>query len=107
MTRAEKVLWEDLRKRQIIGHKFRRQYSIRGFVLDFYCPRLKLAIEVDGGVHGAKGRRIYDKDRQKLLECLGVKFMRFSNNDVFGSKDRIVRMISKVIKRLHNEGVLK
>jgi hydrogenase maturation protease HycI len=97
-TSAEKLLWELIRSRQIEGRKFRRQFSVRGFVLDFYCPRLKLAIELDGDVHEGKDRKIYDKARQKLLECAGIRFLRFSNDDVFNRPDRVVDEITKAVK---------
>ena len=64
MTRVEKLLWKKIRLRQIDGYKFRRQYSIKGFVLDFYSPQLRLAIELDGDYHYADKQIDYDIARQ-------------------------------------------
>ena len=51
MTKAEKILWEYLKNKKLEGYKFRRQYSVDSFIIDFYCPKVKLGIEVDGEVH--------------------------------------------------------
>jgi len=62
-----------LRKRQVCNERFLRQFSINYFVVDFYCPRLKFAIEIDGGIHFKDDEIIqYDKDRQKIIESLGI-----------------------------------
>jgi len=92
-TKAEKILWERIRMKQIKGIKFRRQYSIIGFVLDFYSPELRLAIEIDGGYHQKADQIDYDKARQQLLESLEIKFLRFTN-------DEILCDISKVIYKI-------
>jgi very-short-patch-repair endonuclease len=83
MTPAEKVLWEYLRKNRGFSDRFKRQFSIKGFVLDFYCPKKKLCIEVDGGVHLSKEQQCYDKERTKILNGLGVRVLRFTNEEVF------------------------
>lgn len=93
MTEAEKILWNNIGKKQLSNHKFRRQYSIKGFVIDFYCPILKLAIEIDGYYHLENDAIIYDRARQKLLESLGIKFLRFSNDEVFGNIDKVINQI--------------
>lgn len=100
MTEAEKILWSKLRQKQIDGHKFRRQYSIMGFVVDFYCPELRLAIEVDGGYHQDKDQVDYDKARQQLLEALKIDFLRFTNNDIFIDIDLVVQKIRDQINKL-------
>jgi very-short-patch-repair endonuclease len=66
MPPAEKIVWEKLRNRQIEGCKFRRQYSIDRFVIDFYAPELKLAIEIDGDSHFQDGAQVYDYCRQGI-----------------------------------------
>ncbi len=75
-TESERLLWEKLRGRHFMGLKFRRQYVFKGFVLDFFCPQVNLAIEIDGGIHDMQ--KVYDRNRQELLELRGIKF--------FGSK---------------------
>ena len=83
MTKAEKVLWEELRKRQIDGHKFRRQFSVAGFIVDFYCPELKLAVEVDGSSHD--DNQEYDAERTDVLNRYGIDVVRYRNAEVFGN----------------------
>ena len=82
MTKAEVVLWSKLKGKQLNGLKFRRQCSINNYVVDFYCPDRKLAIEIDGYVHAYNSKIIYDKQRQKEIEALGIKVLRYTNADV-------------------------
>ena len=82
MTKAEIVLWSKLKGKQLNGLKFRRQHGINNYVVDFYCPELKLAIKIDGDVHAYNSRISYDKQRQKEIEALGIKVLRYTNNDV-------------------------
>ncbi|MFH1386155.1 MAG: endonuclease domain-containing protein [bacterium] len=93
MTEAEKILWEQIRKRKVNGHKFRRQYSIKGFVIDFYSPEVRLGIEIDGGYHLSRNQRNYDKARQKLIECLEINFIRFTNEEVFNNLEQVIASI--------------
>ena len=73
-TRSESFLWYALRNRRLAGLKFRRQHAIGRFVLDFYCRDKRLAVEIDGPVHGAQ--RGADEERQRILESMGVRFLR-------------------------------
>lgn len=82
MTEPEIILWSRLKSRQLSGFKFRRQYSVGPFVLDFYCPEKKLAIEVDGGGHFSDEGVEYDRMRQSVIEQFGIHFLRFTNADV-------------------------
>ena len=79
-THSEHKLWLKLRNMEFLGHKFRRQFVVRSFVVDFYCPQLKLAIEVDGEIH--KYQKDRDKLRQKVIEQDGIIFLRFKSKDV-------------------------
>jgi very-short-patch-repair endonuclease len=79
-TSAEKILWNELRRCRIESLKFRRQQPLGPFIADFYCPRLRLAIELDGDSHADKEE--YDASRQQYIESRGVVVMRFSNTDV-------------------------
>lgn len=79
-TLSESLLWEAIRNRQIEGYKFRRQVPIGGFVVDFYCAEQKLAIEVDGSSH--RDREQEDRLRQQAIEALGIRFLRFSAEQV-------------------------
>jgi very-short-patch-repair endonuclease len=100
MPKAEVVLWTQLKGKQIGGHKFRRQYGVGPYVLDFYCPKLKLAIEIDGDSHFQDGAEEYDKDRQELIETLGIRFLRFTNGDVHQSLDGVLEKIALAIRRI-------
>ncbi|MBN1203036.1 MAG: SUMF1/EgtB/PvdO family nonheme iron enzyme [Anaerolineae bacterium] len=75
---SEDILWQALRNRQLDGRKFRRQEAVGPFVLDFFCPQERLAVEIDGAVHGLLERKIADAERQTLIESLGIRFVRLS-----------------------------
>ena len=81
-TEAEKTFWAHVRNRQFHGMKFFRQYSFGPYILDFYCPALKLAVELDGGQHNLPGSREYDSARSEYLNAHGVEVLRFWNHDV-------------------------
>lgn len=81
-TDAERVFWAKVRNGQFFGVKFFRQYSIGPYILDFYCPATKLAVELDGGQHGLPEKREYDVDRTAYLNGHGIEVVRFWNNEV-------------------------
>ena len=83
LTPAEAVLWTALQKRQLEGRKFRRQHSIGNYIIDFYCPSEKLAIELDGTFHFTPEGSDYDEKRDAYLNSLGIKVIRFENNELF------------------------
>jgi len=99
-TEAEKLIWRFLRNRQLLDHKFKRQYSIDHFVVDFYCPELKLAIEADGGSHIEPERKKYDIRREKYLKKFGVSFVRIKDEELFGNPNKAFAKIEDAIKRL-------
>jgi very-short-patch-repair endonuclease len=80
-TEAEKALWTHLRNKQFHGMKFFRQYSIGPYILDFYSPTLKLAIELDGGQHNQPENRKYDSARSEYLKAHDVEVTRFCDNE--------------------------
>jgi very-short-patch-repair endonuclease len=92
-TYAEAELWQHLKNSQLAGRKFRRQHSIGYFVLDFYCPSERLAIELDGSVHDNSQRQDYDAERTKALETLDLTVIRFRNDDVFNHINYILNTI--------------
>ena len=94
-TDAESLLWECLRGHQLGGYKFRRQHPAAGYVLDFYCPMVKLAIEVDGCVHNQKDQHEYDSQRTENLAHLGIKVIRFWNSEVLNDTDRVLLQIQR------------
>ena len=77
MTPAERRLWAAIRRNAIDGFHFRRQQVIEGYVVDFYCASAKLAIELDGGVHGEQWK--YDESRDKAISQAGVRVVRIPN----------------------------
>jgi very-short-patch-repair endonuclease len=99
-TRAERVLWLCLKGRQVRGCKFRRQHGIHMFVVDFYCPELRLAIEVDGITHDDDRQQASDRNRQRLIESYGVDFLRFSDEEVLENAEKVVETIAAEIDRL-------
>ena len=82
MTPAEKILWEQLRANKL-GVHFRRQQVIAGFIVDFYCHRAGLIVEVDGATHGTEAEVIYDERRSAFLNEHGYRLLRFRNDDVY------------------------
>ena len=82
LSSTEIILWKKLKTKKLNGYKFRRQHSFGRYVVDFYCPKVKLAIEVDGDYHKSRNMKEYDPKRQNFIESFGVKFLRFSNEEV-------------------------
>ena len=100
-TYSERALWSSLR-RIGVGAKFRRQESIGAYVVDFYCPELRLAVEVDGASH--VGRDEYDRQRDEDLAAFGVTTLRFSDTEVLYASDRVVATIRERVDTLRKEG---
>jgi len=94
---AEVLLWRHLKRRQVGGYKFRRQVSIGGYVVDFYCPALHLAIEVDGPTHYHNDIVEYDTKRQNDIESLGVQFFRITNEEVYKNIKGVEQALCNVI----------
>jgi very-short-patch-repair endonuclease len=90
-TRAEQIMWRTLRNYQLDGIKFTRQVPIEGFIVDFCCRSHKLIIEIDGGIH--IGREREDHQREVLLERLGYKFLRFTNDQVMHDLNQVIEVI--------------
>ncbi len=93
MTETEKKLWEYL-KTKPMGFKFRRQHPIAGYVLDFYCHRLRLSIEIDGGYHLQKEQKEKDLARTDYLKTLGILELRFLNEQVLNDYETIKSIIN-------------
>ncbi|MDX1605778.1 MAG: endonuclease domain-containing protein [Candidatus Competibacterales bacterium] len=95
---AEQRLWRHLRCQQL-GARFRRQYGIGGYVVDFYCPALKLAIEIDGDSHYQDGAPDYDRRRQAFIEAAEIRVLRFTNREIYEQLDDVLAAISETIQR--------
>lgn len=98
MTMAENILWEELRNCQILGFKFRRQRPIGNLIVDFYCPQLKLVIEVDRSIHD--NQRQYDQCRSEKLKEFGHYVLRFTNNQVIDDLPNVLEKITQTIHTL-------
>jgi very-short-patch-repair endonuclease len=96
-TSAEACMWRMLQKRQIMGLKFRRQFSIGPFILDFYCASAKLCIELDGMPHYTIEGEITDTKRTEYLDKLGIKVLRFENHLVFDYPGSVVSEIENAL----------
>ena len=82
-----------LSRKQINGFRFLRQYGVGPYILDFYCPKLRLAIELDGVQHTKVDTRIYDKERSEYLETEDIRIVRFWNNEVLKDIENVIARI--------------
>ena len=95
-TDTEEIMWKELRNRKFLNLKFRRQYLVEGYIVDFYCSKLKLAIEIDGLIHSRQIKK--DQQRQKDIEEKGVKFIRFKNKEVEYNLEEVLKKLRVFIK---------
>jgi very-short-patch-repair endonuclease len=98
MTLGEIALWREIQNKKL-GVRFSRQIPIDQYIVDFYCKDLQLAIEVDGSIHFEEGQQEKDAYRQKRLESLGVKFIRFNDLDV---KDNLNFVLFEIKEKIEN-----
>jgi very-short-patch-repair endonuclease len=98
MTVPEIILWNYLRKKPF-GFKFRRQHPIQVYVLDFYCHKLKLSIEIDGAYHTSLEQKEKDIARTKDLNEVGIKEIRFTNDDVLNHFELVIEKIECELER--------
>jgi very-short-patch-repair endonuclease len=92
-TEAEAILWECLRNSRLKGYKFRRQHPAGGYILDFYCPVVRVGIEVDGGIHLEKEQVEYDRMRSNDLAELGIEVIRFWNSEIITQPGQVLNTI--------------
>ncbi|HEV8284422.1 MAG TPA: chorismate synthase [Chitinophagaceae bacterium] len=97
-TKAEELLWQELRNRKIKNSKFRRQHAIEGYIADFVCLEQKLVVEVDGGYHNEEDQKKLDDFRTKTLQKNGYRLIRFTNEDVLQKLDWVLGEIGKLLK---------
>jgi len=93
MTDTERHLWTKIRRKQVKGYQFYRQKPIGDYIVDFFCPRAKLVIEVDGSQHFSDEMTEYDRIRNEYLSSLGLRVLRFTNADVLAHIERVVESI--------------
>ncbi|MEO7306301.1 MAG: DUF559 domain-containing protein [Ferruginibacter sp.] len=99
MTHAEEIMWGMLKGNQF-EVKFRRQHPISFYIADFYCHELRLVIEIDGSIHGLDEIRINDTIRENDLKELGLRVLRFTNNDVLHNREIIKEKMQEIIRDL-------
>ncbi|MCX6252254.1 MAG: endonuclease domain-containing protein [Bacteroidetes bacterium] len=100
MTPSEKIFWQKIRKKRFMGIIFRRQHPISRFIVDFYCHEARLVIEIDGLIHSNPANLEYDENRTYELEGLGLKVIRFRNDEVrFNIKEILEILKKEVIER--------
>lgn len=93
---AEVVLWARLKRRRFFGLKFRRQYGIGNFVLDYYCPEKRLAVELDGDSHYVAGAQEYDQRRTLFMTNHNIQVVRFSNQEIRYALDQVLERLATV-----------
>ncbi|MCB9781738.1 MAG: DUF559 domain-containing protein [Candidatus Omnitrophica bacterium] len=98
-TKAEKVLWECLRRKQLNGFKFRRQHPIGRFIADFYCPACRLVVELDGSIHQDINQKEYDLLRDEIIQTRDIRILRIENERVF---DSIEDVLNEILIALEN-----
>lgn len=97
------MLWHHLRSRKLLGYKFRRQHSIGRYILDFYCPELRLAIEVDGGQHSDPIIAGNDALRSEWLKHFRVTVVRFNNAEVMNNRSGVIERLTEIITGMEKQ----
>ncbi|MBL8030297.1 MAG: endonuclease domain-containing protein [Candidatus Doudnabacteria bacterium] len=99
-TLEERKVWNILKGKKMLGCRFLRQYGVKNYVLDFYCPEIKLAIEIDGGQHNNSTEKHKDSTRTNVLNLLNIKVIRFWNNEINNNLSGVYEKILCEIKNL-------
>ena len=94
-TQPEQLLWDKLKNSSFLNLKFRRQHGIGSYIVDFYCPVKKLAIELDGDSHKEIGAKDYDKIRTEYINSKEIKVLRFKNEEVMKNIKGVLEVIEK------------
>ena len=102
-TEAEKILWSQLNRNQLLGLQFRRQHPINRFIADFFCPKIKLVIEVDGSIHDIPEYQAHDIGRSEVLNDFGITVIRFTNEQILNEIDSTIKQIEITEKKLLSE----
>ena len=97
-TEAELYLWDNLQRLAYLNIRFKRQHPVLYFIADFYCHKAKIIIEVDGGYHDIPEQYLYDRNRENELNELGLKVVRFTNEEVLNSIEKVLKTIEIEIK---------
>ena len=97
-TDAESLLWDRLRDRLLLGFKFRRQHQLGQYIVDFYCNEASLVIECDGGLHSRAQAWHHDQNREAYMSALGLRTLRFTNEEVLTETERVLSEISDYLR---------
>ena len=97
MPKPEEILWQRIRRKQL-GVKFRRQHGIGRYIVDFYCAELNLVIEIDGDSHFSDEGKEKDTIRDAFMETLGIKFMRFTNEEVMKQTESVLERLFNLVR---------
>ncbi len=103
MPKGEQILWQKLRRKQL-GYKFWRQYGVGEYIIDFYCPQLRLAVEVDGITHEDPQNISKDKERALFLHQKGIVVIRFNSKEIFKGIEGVCEKIYFECKK-RNENI--
>ena len=99
MPPAEVLLWHELRGKKILDYKFRRQYSIGKYIVDFYCSKIKLVIEIDGDSHFLdKKAKEYDRKREEFIKSNNINLLRFTNLEIYYDLEKVLEKIKEYLK---------
>lgn len=101
-TPTEQILWKHLRGAQMNGYKFRRQYPIGPFVLDFYCAAIQLVIEIDGDVHALRSQIKHDQNREQYLKDKGLTIFHVTTHEIIENLDGVLKQIYTLTRRDNN-----
>ncbi len=99
-TDAESPLWHHLRARRLGDRKFRRQHTITKYIVDFYCDDARLVVELDGGGHNEPRQQDYDRQRTRALEELGLRVLRFWNDEVLLHTEQVLEVILEALENV-------
>lgn len=97
MTDAERVLWRELRSRQLAGYKFRRQQPLGRYIVDLVCLEKRFVIELDGGQHAETNQAAYDSERSAWLQAEGFRVLRFWDHDVLKDLEAVKEAVSNAL----------
>jgi len=104
MTTTEKMIWEKVSDKQL-GVRIRRQHPIWKFIADFYCHKVRLVIEIDGGIHLRSENKEYDISRDIILKEFQIEILRFTNEEVMKDTSLVIEKIKSTIEKLRQRGV--
>lgn len=101
-TSSEWKLWQIIKEKHILGYKFRRQYVVAGFIIDFYCPSLRLGIEVDGAIHYVKKNIERDLKREQIIKKYRINIIRITNQEIEADPIQVLRRLKDYIKNIQS-----